>query len=491
MKRQIVENSTTGIYHALMPGASPLASRGKMQNGSYGVIDNLSITYNGNQLSSLTESAAELMYNGSLDYKGAKGSQYKYNENGSLVSDKSRGIAFISYDLNNNPQQIYFTNGNVTKYVYTASGQKLRVIHYTAVPNISRTLGVKPAELTPAQILSTATTDYMLGGSLVLKNGKIDKVLFEGGYAQATSSGAADDFAFNYYNTDHLGNVREVVNAAGTVQQVTNYYPFGATYFDDSAVKASDYQPYKFNGKEFDKMNGLNTYDYGARQHDPILGRWDRIDPLAEKYYPYSPYVYCVNNPIKYIDERGDSVRIIFDKNTQKLFILNMDYYNPNKGLKFVSYEDYKEESENQVLVIPFVFSGGEISDAGSVVVDPNRRELEKELPDGVYDVLDNAPDGNSNHKTWYRLDRVDNSRYDDKDDNSSRSGFRLHLGTISFGCVTINKKQSNSDRMWNVLVNIMSNTKTKSVKENRGRQSLNPLSRRTWYGQMAVIGGK
>ena len=177
MTRQLSVNSSTGISHALMPGASPLASRGKMQNGSYGVIDNLSITYNGNQLSSVTESAAELMYNGSLDYKGAKGSQYKYNENGSLVSDKSRGIAFISYDMNNNPQQIYFTNGNVTKYVYTASGQKLRVTHYTAVPNISRTLGVKPAELTPAQILSTATTDYMLGGSLVLKNGKIDKVL--------------------------------------------------------------------------------------------------------------------------------------------------------------------------------------------------------------------------------------------------------------------------------------------------------------------------
>jgi RHS repeat-associated protein len=148
----------------------------------------------------------------------------------------------------------------------------------------------------------------MLGGSLVLKNGKIDKVLFEGGYAQATSSGAADDFAFNYYNTDHLGNVREVVNAAGTVQQVTNYYPFGATYFDDSAVKASDYQPYKYNGKELDKMYGLNTYDYGARQHEPTLARWDRIDPLCEKYYGISPYAYCANNPVKFIDPDGKKV---------------------------------------------------------------------------------------------------------------------------------------------------------------------------------------
>ena len=282
-----------------------LERRGKMQSGSYGVIDNLNITYNGNQLSSVTESAAELTYAGSLDYKGSKGSQYKYNENGSLVSDKSRGIAFISYDLSGNPLQIYFTNGNVTKYVYTATGQKLRVIHYTAVANITRTLGVQPAELTQAQILSTATTDYMLGGSLVLKNGKIDKVLFEGGYAQATASGTTDTFAFNYYNKDHLGNNREVVDAAGTVKQVTNYYPFGATYFDNSAATSPDYQPYKYNGKEFDKMNGLNTYDYGARQHEPTLARWDRIDPLCEKYYSISPYAYCANNPVNRVDPDG------------------------------------------------------------------------------------------------------------------------------------------------------------------------------------------
>jgi hypothetical protein len=36
--------------------------------------------------------------------------------------------------------------GSVTKYVYSAAGQKLRVVHYTAKPNISRTWGVKPAE---------------------------------------------------------------------------------------------------------------------------------------------------------------------------------------------------------------------------------------------------------------------------------------------------------------------------------------------------------
>ena len=53
-------------------------------------------------------------------------------------------------------------------------------------------------------------------------------------------------------------------------------------------------------------MHGLNTYDYGARQYLSILGRWDRIDPLCEKYYNISPYAYCHNNPIKYIDPYGE-----------------------------------------------------------------------------------------------------------------------------------------------------------------------------------------
>ena len=86
-----------------------------------------------------------------------------------------------------------------------------------------------------------------------MKNGKVDKYLFDGGYAQASAiSTTSDNFTFYYYTPDHLGNIREVVNASGTVQQVTNYYPFGATYAD--AATNADFQPCKYNGKELDKM---------------------------------------------------------------------------------------------------------------------------------------------------------------------------------------------------------------------------------------------
>ena len=61
----------------------------------------------------------------------------------------------------------------------------------------------------------------------------------------------------------------------------------------------------KYNGKEFDRMHGLNTYDYGARQYSPALPLWDRIDPLAEEYYSVSPYAYGGNNPVNRVDFYG------------------------------------------------------------------------------------------------------------------------------------------------------------------------------------------
>ncbi|MBO4596306.1 MAG: hypothetical protein J5676_00300 [Bacteroidaceae bacterium] len=63
------------------------------------------------------------------------------------------------------------------------------------------------------------------------------------------------------------------------------------------------------NGKELDRTHGLDWYDYGARNYDAFLPMFTSIDPMCEKYYYVSPYVYCGNNPIIAIDPTGcDSV---------------------------------------------------------------------------------------------------------------------------------------------------------------------------------------
>ncbi len=80
----------------------------------------------------------------------------------------------------------------------------------------------------------------------------------------------------HYYLKDHEGNVRVVADQSGTVEQVNHYYAFGGLLGDSSG---GDVQKYKYNGKELDRSNGLDLYDYGARWHDAALGRWLSMDP--------------------------------------------------------------------------------------------------------------------------------------------------------------------------------------------------------------------
>ena len=66
-------------------------------------------------------------------------------------------------------------------------------------------------------------------------------------------------------------------------------------------------QKWKFGGKEYeDSFNEtLATYDFGARNYDPALGRWMNIDPLAGQMRRHSPYNYAFDNPIYFMDYDG------------------------------------------------------------------------------------------------------------------------------------------------------------------------------------------
>ena len=60
-----------------------------------------------------------------------------------------------------------------------------------------------------------------------------------------------------------------------------------------------------------DRMHGLDLYDSEARWYDSLLGRTTTMDPLAEKYYSISPYLWCAGNPVRYMDERGDTISVL------------------------------------------------------------------------------------------------------------------------------------------------------------------------------------
>jgi RHS repeat-associated protein len=90
------------------------------------------------------------------------------------------------------------------------------------------------------------------------------------------------------------------------------YYPFGLIMAGISTKAAGGVKnKYKFGGKElqsneFSDNSGLEAYDFGARNYGQQIGRWWTCDPKADKLVQWSPYTYCVNNPIIFFDPNGE-----------------------------------------------------------------------------------------------------------------------------------------------------------------------------------------
>ena len=141
------------------------------------------------------------------------------------------------------------------------------------------------------------TVDYR--GDFIYVNGKLKRMLFPGGYITFRNDSIQCP-EYHFYITDLQGNIRAVANQNGEVEQVNHYYPYGGLMGESTS---SDHQSYKYNGKELDRHHGLDWMDYGARWYNGYS--WTTPDPLAENDYDISPYVYCADNPIKYIDPDG------------------------------------------------------------------------------------------------------------------------------------------------------------------------------------------
>lgn len=153
------------------------------------------------------------------------------------------------------------------------------------------------------QTVKSSDIDNLHFGDFIFEDGKLDKYLFDGGYCSFDNN---QNPSFHYYEKDHLGSVRMVVNENGTIEQVNHYYPFGGVYGDLSYN--AELQRNKYVGKEFDHIHGLDWYDHGARMYDAARLAWDRMEPLYDKYYPLNTYLYSGNNPINSIDDDGNRI---------------------------------------------------------------------------------------------------------------------------------------------------------------------------------------
>ncbi|MBK7407200.1 MAG: RHS repeat-associated core domain-containing protein [Saprospirales bacterium] len=257
---------------------------------------------------------------GNPDYgylKSGTGFGYEY---GKLVSAGGRGILSIEYNELNLPERIEMEDGTID-ILYDAEGVKwYQKTIWTSDP--------------PPQYPNGEEEKVYLRGLEVVND--IPAALYHP-QGRAVLKETGELYRQEFFLCDHLGNTRVVfsdINGNGVLDyspnsaeiiQTNTYYPFGML-IEGMAPKdvADPEQPYKYNGKEL-TMGGL--YDYGARYYDPSIGRWNAVDPLAEKYAAWSPYSYTFDNPIRFFDPDGRSVET--------------DYYNL-KGERVKHIEDGK-----------------------------------------------------------------------------------------------------------------------------------------------------
>ena len=209
-------------------------------------------------------------------------------------------------------------NSHINYYYYDDSGNRIRRKIYGAA-NEFQLRDNKGRELAVYDMNTGRVKYYNLfgNGSLGRAEANWDSIWVEDPRSQNPGywSYSRTDSRY-YYIKDHLGSIRITIDEAGNVVNAQDYYSFGGILRSYETGGLSG-ERYKFTGKERDTET---SYDYfGARYYDSGLGRWLTPDPMADKYPGWSPYNYCLNNPLKNIDIDGKEPYGITQKDQVKL----------------------------------------------------------------------------------------------------------------------------------------------------------------------------
>jgi RHS repeat-associated protein len=297
-----------GITYDKNGNIKSLKRKGLVNNSggeTFGLVDNLTYLYDGNQLKKVSDKVKGRILQGKQFKDGANLAQeYTYDQNGNMTADKNKGISTISYNVLNLPESIRFSNGNSLRYYYAANGRKLKEVF--------------------KKRKSTIIREYA-AGMLYINN------VMQ--YMQTETGRVMSDFTYIHSIADHQGNVRACFkNNKGKAQliQEDHYYPFGLTM--GQSIISGPENKNLYSGKEWKNQNGEQWYDFGARNYDAALGRWFNPDPFAESYGAVSPYNYCLNDPVNFVDPFG----------LHPVYNWRGKYYYDSKTYKRISMSDFR-----------------------------------------------------------------------------------------------------------------------------------------------------
>jgi len=247
---------------------------------------------------------------------GSVVSQYTYDANSNRLSGPSGGLTG-TYDAQDRLLQY-----GPTTYAYTANGelQSATTGGQTTTYNYDVLGNLKAVGLPGGTQI-----DYLINGRNRRIGKKVNGALVQGFLYQdslkpvAELDGAGNVVARFVYGTkanvpdymtkggvtyrllsDHLGSPRLVVDiATGAVAQQMDYDEFGNAVLDTNP----GFQPFGFAGGLDDLHTGLLRF--GARDYDPITGRWTAKDPTQFLGRDSNLYGYVLSDPVNRLDPSG------------------------------------------------------------------------------------------------------------------------------------------------------------------------------------------
>ena len=265
-------------------------------------LNEMTIQYHGNQIKKVTDESRGHDYY-VLRYQDAanKDIEYFYDSNGNLVKNLDNKIGFIKYNIINLPEAVAFNDGNLLTYSYMADGRKVRD-SYGSFPIRTST---------PLDSIVNNTDPYITqhndwSEDYYYSSGRLYRITTPEGFIRFVNRVG---YSIYYSMKDHVGSFRGYWEPGYTNGPITFSYP---SYHPSGIIYRKPYPdvPFALGGKEFMGTNNLDEYFFGARTMYAIMNRFNQMDPLCEKYYSVSPYAYCMNNPVRYMDPDGRDIVI-------------------------------------------------------------------------------------------------------------------------------------------------------------------------------------
>jgi RHS repeat-associated protein len=288
--------------------------------GSKTKIDQLTYSYKSSGFNNQLENISDAITNNTTGYgyrnftNTGNSTPYSYDDNGNLSTDLKKGTT-ITYNELNKPTLIQISSTKKCEYRYDAAGTRISKI-------VTNNSTVKTIEYIGGYVIENDILSYYS-----MAEGRVRNDGDQAGYNVVP--------VMEYFITDQQGNTRVSFEDDGTntvkLTQENSYYAFGMQMTGGYAPTVNPNKKLYNAGSEWqDDVEGMaDYYSTFIREYDPVIGRFNGVDPMSESFESWTTYNYSYNNPVNFNDPMGNKAEPTLSAQMLKEY---QEWHNPQYG---------------------------------------------------------------------------------------------------------------------------------------------------------------